>query len=116
MKYVINESQLKNLIKKFFKKDFSDKIQMIQSWEDLPSNFKRMIGSKNILNRYLNMFGPLYVILINGQEYLAQDRVEKWVITDDEDIEISEDKIMSLLGISTLGISMSELIDAYIDE
>jgi hypothetical protein len=38
------------------------------------------------------------------------------LIADSSDTEISETKLMDLLGISLLGLSIQELIDAYIDE
>lgn len=115
MKYIINESQVKNLIKKYFKKDLSNNIRMITAWEDLPRGFRETI-SKNAGNYFLNNFGPMFLITVDGKKFLAQDRVERWVIADQSDTLISEDKLMRLLGIETLGLSMQELIDAYIDE
>lgn len=115
MKYVITESQAKNLIKKYFKKDLTNNIKMITSWEDLPRAYREMM-SKNAGNYFLNSFGPMFLITANGKKYLAQDRIEKWVIADEFDETISDDKLMRLLGIEPLGLSMQELIDAYIDE
>ena len=115
MKYIIKESQFKNLIKKYFKKDLSNNIEMITDYWDLPIEFRRLIN-KTVANHYLNAFGPMFLFNVNGEKYLAQDRIEKWVITDYGDTPISEDKLMNLLGIDTLGLSMQELIDAYIDE
>lgn len=115
MKYIISESQVKHIIKKFFKKDFSDKIEMIQDWDDLSYKFKGVFDSKRIFNHYLNSHGPMYLILVNGVEYLTQGRNQEWIIVDDNDNSISEDKLMNLLGISTLGISMNEFIDAYVN-
>jgi hypothetical protein len=115
MKYIIKESQVKNLIKKYFKKDLSKNIEMITDYWDLPIEFRRLM-SKNAGNHYLNAFGPMFLFNVNGENYLAQDRIEKWVITDYGDTPISEDKLMRLLGIETLGLTMQELIDAYIDE
>ena len=88
---------------------------MITDYWDLPIEFRKMMG-KHAVNRYLNAFGPMFVIKVDGKNYLAQDRVEKWLIADSSDTEISEGKLMSLLGIELLGLSMQELIDAYIDE
>lgn len=115
MKYIIKESQVKNLIKKYFKKDLTNNIRMITLYEDLPFEFRQMMG-KHALNRYLNAFGPMFLIKVDGKNYLAQDRVEKWLITDSSDTEISETKLMGLLGISLLGLSIQELVDAHIDE
>jgi hypothetical protein len=115
MKYIISESQVKNLIKKYFKKDLSNNIEMITDYWDLPIEFRRMM-SKNAGNHFLNMFGPMFLIKADGKKYLAQDRIEKWLIADESDTSISEEKLMNLLGIDTLGLSMQEFIDAYIDE
>jgi hypothetical protein len=115
MKYIISESQVKNMIKKYFNKDLSNDIEMITDYWDLPIEFRRLM-SKNAGNHYLNAFGPMFLIRADGNNYLAQDRVEKWFIADSSDIEISERKLMNLLGISPLGLSIQELIDAYIDE
>ena len=115
MKYIISESQVKDLIKKYFKKDLSKNIEMITDYWDLPIEFRRLIN-KTVANHYLNAFGPMFLFNVNGEKYLAQDRIEKWVITDYGDTPISEDKLMNLLGIDTLGLSMQELIDAYINE
>jgi hypothetical protein len=115
MKYIISESQVKQMIKKYFKKDLSKNIEMITSYWDLPILFRRMMG-RNAANHYMNAFGPMFLFTIDGEQYLAQDRIEKWTITDSGDTEIREDKLMNLLGIDTLGLTIQELIDAYIDE
>ena len=88
---------------------------MITDYWDLPIGFRRLM-SKNAGNQYLNAFGPMFLIRVDGKNYLAQDRIEKWFIADEHDIEIREDKLMNLLGIDTLGLTIQELIDAYIDE
>ena len=103
------------MIKKFFKKDLSRNIEMITDYWDLPIEFRRLM-SKNAGNHYLNSFGPMFLIRVDGKNYLAQDRIEKWFIADSSNTEIREDKLMNLLGIDTLGLTMQELIDAYIDE
>jgi hypothetical protein len=114
MKYIISESQVKQMIKKFFKKDLSRNIEMITSYWDLPILFRRLMHQK-AANLYMNAYGPMYLFTIDGEEYLAQYR-EEWIIYDSRDNQISEFKLMDLLGISTLGLSMQELVDAYIDE
>jgi hypothetical protein len=106
---------LEQLVNQEIEKDLANKIRMITSWEDLPRAYREMM-SKSAGNHHLNAFGPMYLFNVDGKKYLAQDRIEKWVIADEFDETISEDKLMSLLGIETLGLSMQELIDAYIDE
>ena len=114
MKYIITESQIKFLIKKFFKKDFSEKIQMIQYWDDLPSIFKRYVDKK-FFNVYLNKYGPMYVILVDGKEFLLQYRGDTWSISNDKDVPITENELIDKLGIAPLGISIQEFIDAYVN-
>lgn len=115
MKYIISESQVKNLIKKYFKKDFSNRIEMITSHDDLPRDFRDKIP-RYAANHYLNAFGPMFLIRTDNGDYLAQDRIEQWVIADVGDTPATEDQIMNMLGIAPLGLSMQELIDAYIEE
>jgi len=116
MKYIIKESQIKKLIKKYFDKDFSLDIKKIEFFNDLPDTFQELIGSSTFY-RHIDRFGPMYLISTSDYgDFLAQDRIEKWTITNYDDIPISEDKLMSILGIAPLGLSMQELIDAYIDE
>lgn len=116
MKYIITESQIRYIIKKLFKKDFSNKIQRILGWDDLSPSFKRVFGEERMFNLYLRDFGPMYIILNEGKEYLVQKRDGKWIIVDDRDRPFSEYKFMHKLGIEPLGISLDEFIDAYMDE
>ena len=69
MKYIISESQVKNLIKKYFKKDLSNNIEMITDYWDLPIEFRRMM-SKNAGNHFLNMFGPMFLIKAVGTGFI----------------------------------------------
>ena len=116
MKYILTESQTKFLIKKFFKKDFSDKIELIQFWDDLPFKLKGLFGDKNMFNYYLNRFGPMFVILVGSTEFLVQSRSEGWVIVDESDRYLTEIEFMVLLGISPLGITLEDFIDTYYSE
>ena len=118
MKCLITESQLKDLIKKFFKKDLSNNIKMITSVYDIPKEFKQLSLTPQIAMTYLNVFGPMYEIRTKNNVYLTQDRGKKgggWKIYDPYDTEISELDLMTELGIEKMGINISDLIDAYID-
>lgn len=116
MKYIVTESQIKFLIKKFFKKDFSEKIELIQFWDDVPYNFKKLFTDKNRFNYYLNRYGPMYVILVDGTEFLVQYRDKGWTVVKDSWDFLTEFELMDLLGISPLGITLQEFIDAYYSE
>lgn len=115
MKYIISESQVNNLIKKYFKKDLSSRIKMITSHDDLPRAFRESMP-RYAINHFLNSFGPMFLIRTDNGDFLAQDRIEQWTIADEGDTEVTEDHIMRMLGIAPLGLSMQELIDAYIEE
>ncbi len=116
MKYIVTESQTKFLIKKFFKKDFSEKIELIQFWDDLPFNLKGLFGDKKVFNYYLNNYGPIFVILVGGTEFLVQYRDGVWIIVNESDLRLTEFQFMDLLGISPLGITLQEFIDTYYSE
>lgn len=88
---------------------------MIQHWDDLPSNFKRRIGGDEVFNRYLNKYGPHYIILVDGKEFLLQDRIDKWSISDDTLLPVTENELIEKIGIEPLGISIGEFIYAYVN-
>lgn len=116
MKLIISESQVKHLIKKFFQKDFSEKIGRIRHWDDLPSSLRNIFGEERIFYLYLRDFGPMYIILDDGKEYIAQYRIDNWTVTDERDRQMSGDKFMDKIGIGPLGLSMGEFINTYIEE
>jgi len=120
MKYIITENQIKKLIKKYFDLDLTDNISMVTSKWDLPNEFKEIITDRN-LNIFLNRYGPMYVIKTPKDMYLSQPHTtdsgrDEWMIFDTTDSSVSELELMRKLGIHALGISMSELINAYIEE
>jgi len=118
MKYIITESQVKRIIQKNFGLDLTDQISMVTSKWDLPEVFKEIITDRN-LNYYLNNYGPIYLIKTPKDMYIAQPRGngwDDWVTFDSTDSQVSELEIMRELGIHGLGLSMDDLINAYITD
>jgi len=116
MKYLINESQLKNIIKSNFGVDLTNKIHMVTNKWELPFEFEHI--SPRTLNNYLNKFGPMYVFEIGKKLYLGQNqgRENGWTIADTGDRIVTELEFMKMLGIEYLGLSMDNLLDEYFKE
>jgi hypothetical protein len=139
MNYIISESQIAKMIKKFFKKDF--RIDIIQHWDELPSVFKKVYSQKFHFTYLLNRFGPMFLIYSGNKLFLVQEqKKDEWIIHDGDAINddnywldyvdddgnefydenevdgITEEQLMSLLGVAPLGISLNQFIDAYYSE
>jgi hypothetical protein len=112
----INESNDKN--KKFLISvmgmDFTDKIQQITSTHDVPTSFDDGIDPSTI-RTYLNFWGPMYLVNIDGENYLYQDRGDFEMFID-EDGYWNKDEIPEKLGIGILGLRFSDIVDMYFEE
>ena len=126
MKIIITERQQKLLfesrnekIKKFLIKtlgvDFSDRIQQITSTYDVPMSFDDGVGP-NLINRWLNYWGPMYLVNINGKNYLYQDRGDFEMFIDEEGYDYVDDEIPEKLGISIAGLKFSDVINSFFEE
>jgi hypothetical protein len=115
MKYLITENQIKRIIKKNFGLDLTDNISMVTNQLELPFEFTQYIPRK-ILNQYLNVYGPMYVITTPKNMYLGQERANGWIFSDSKDRLVSEREIMKELGIHPLGLTMNDVIDTYIND
>ena len=114
MKYIIAESNLKEIIKKVFNVDLTGKIHMITNKWELPTEFDGFFNDK-LFRHYLNRFGPMYVIEVGNELYLAQNRVENdWEIYDTVDSGISEHELLDKIGV--FSFRLSDLINLYVDE
>jgi len=114
MKYLITENQIKRIIKKKFGIDLTDKISMVTNKWELPFEFEFI--SERSLNRSLNIYGPMFVIQTPKNMYLGQERENGWDIVDKGDRVVEDYQIMKELGIHGLGLSIDDLINAYIEE
>ena len=113
----INENVGKN--KKFLIKlmghDFTDKIKQITSSYDVPMSFDEGLGNK-LVNLWLNHWGPMYLVNINGKKYLYQDRDDFEVFYDEDGFNYVDDEILEELGIGILGLKFSDIIDMFFVE
>jgi hypothetical protein len=126
MKIIITERQQKLLvesrndkIKKFLIKtlgvDFSDRIQQITSTYDVPMEFDEGVGPSTV-RLWLNYWGPMYLVNINGKDYLYQDRNPFEMFIDEEGFDYTDNEILEELGISVLGLRFSDIVDMYFKE
>jgi len=115
MKYLITENQIKRIIKKKFGVDLTDKMIMVTNKWELPFEFDEFMSEKS-LNRSLNTYGPMYVIKTPKNMYLGQERKNGWDIVDKGDRVVNDAQIMRELGIHGLGLSLGDLINAYIND
>jgi len=104
----------KKFLTKIMGVDFSDKIQQITSTYDVPTSFDDGIAPSTI-RTYLNHWGPMYLVKIDGENYLYQDRGDFEMFID-EDGYWNKDEIPEKLGISVLGLRFSDILDMYFYE
>jgi hypothetical protein len=129
MKILIKESQyvyiLENLDKnkKFLTNlmgmDFTGKIKQVTSSYDVPMEFDEVIGP-DMIRRYLNHWGPMYLVDLEGKKYLYQDKGDEdgrfeWFLSEDG-FDYVDDEIQEELGISVLGLRFSDIINMYFNE
>jgi hypothetical protein len=109
--------------KKFLKNklgiDFTNGIQQVTSSYDVPMEFDDVIGPDGI-RRYLNFWGPMYLIEIDGMRFLYQDRVDtdgrfEWFLGEDG-IDYVDNEIIERLGIDVMGLRFSDILDMYFNE
>lgn len=117
MKALITESQLKDIIKSHFGVDLTNKIHIVTNKWELPMEFDGIISPRQ-LNLRLNRYGPMYVIEIGKEKYLAQyvGKDGGWEFVNQVDVSISEFELMRILGIQSLGLTFDDLLNQYFDE
>lgn len=125
MKLIINQNQKKILLenndeglKNFLIKiglDLTDKISIIESTYDIPPEFRR-VAPPELMRRMLNLFGPIFVIDIDGEKILYQNRGhEEWFIGENGFI-YNLYEIPSLKKFFSLGLGFSKIIDLFWDD
>jgi antitoxin component of RelBE/YafQ-DinJ toxin-antitoxin module len=95
--------------------DFTDKIQQITSTYDVPMSFDEGVGS-NLINRWLNHWGPMYLVNVNGKDYIYQNRGDFEMFIDEEGYDSVDDEIPEQLGIDVMGLKFSDIIDIFFNE
>ena len=95
--------------------DFDGKIQQITSSYDVPMEFDEGVGPR-LINLWLNHWGPLYLVNVNGKNYLYQDRDEFEMFIDEEGYDYVDGEIVEELGIGVLGLKFSDIIDMFFNK
>lgn len=120
MKLIITESKLKNLITKMIGYDLSDRIEMITTWYDLDSSEKYAVFNdrKDVFVLYLNHYGPMYRFFTEKGDFLVQNQKgQLWFIANTSNgYEMDYYDFLKLLGIESLGIGLSTIIDEFFEE
>lgn len=113
----LNESVSKN--KKFLTKvmgqDFTGKIKEIKDPYDVPMSFHDGV-SPTLINMWLNHWGPMYLVNINGKNYLYQDRGDFEMFFDEEGYDYVDGEVLEEIGIGVLGLKFSDIIDMFIND
>jgi hypothetical protein len=117
MKYIITEDKLKKFLKRQFGIDLTGNIEMITSSLQIPRIFFYHFTTTD-LNRYLNKYGPMYIIKIDkdGEMFLIQDRGDSELyIYSSRGYRINEVTFFERIGMEPI-ISVMDLIDQYYRE
>jgi hypothetical protein len=116
MNITLSDIRLRNFLKSKHGLDLTHRIEMIQSWHDLPFNFDTMI-TRNSLNKLLNEFGPMYHLKGNRRNYLCQNRNNNWIGYDVLARIYDLEEIYKDVGIPAyLGMKPDELYEVYKQE
>jgi len=126
MEIIITESQfvyllesLEKMKKEYLKRklgiDFTGNIEQITSTYDIPMKFDRNIPTE-MINRYLNKFGPMYLFELDGKKYLYLDVGDHEKFIDEDGIIYIDNEIPEKLGINKFGLTFSNIIDLYFKE
>ena len=120
VKQVICENDSKTEKDKRFLKnklgiDFTGKIEQITSTYDVPMEFDEYISS-NLIRRYLNNYGPMYLFELDGKKYLYQDMGKyEWFLREDG-FDYTNNEIPEKPGIAIMGLKFSDILDLYFTE
>jgi len=111
-----NIDKNKKLITDIVGFDFSNNIQQITSTYDVPMEFDECPYGE-LIGRYLNIWGPMYLFELDGVKYLYQDRGDyEMFLCADSCSYYTENQIPEKLGIYILGLKFSDIIDLFFEE
>jgi len=105
----------KKFLTKIMGVDFTNKIKQITSTYDVPMEFDKGVGPTTI-RMWLNHWGPMYLVNINGKNYLYQDRGDFEMFIDEEGFDFVDNEIPEEIGIGVLGLRFSDIVDMYFEE
>lgn len=99
--------------------DFTGKIKEVKDQYDVPMSFDDRV-SPGLINLCLNHWGPMYLVDIDGKNYLYQDRSDnyefyEWFM-DENGHYFVDDEILEKLGISDMGLKFSNIIDTFYNQ
>jgi 3D (Asp-Asp-Asp) domain-containing protein len=95
--------------------DFTGNIEQITSSYDVPMSFDEGVGPE-LIKRWLNYWGPMYLVNIKGKKYLYQDRGDFEMFLDEKGFDYVDNEILEELGIDVMGLRFSNIIDLYFKE
>ena len=95
--------------------DFTDKIQQVTSSYDVPMSFDDGV-SPELIMRWLNYWGPMYLVNIKCKKYLYQDRGDFEMFLDEEGFDDVDGEVIEEIGIGVLGLKFSDIIDMFFNE
>jgi len=105
----------KNFLKDNLGINFTGRIKQITSTYDVPMSFDECLYSESI-NRYLNFWGPMYLIDFGWTKMLYQDRGDFEWFMDEQCNDFVDNEIPEDLGIAEMGFSFSDIINMYFEE
>ena len=110
-----SNERTKRFLKNKLNIDFGNSIKQITSSYDVPFQFDECLYGSSI-NRYLNIWGPMYLFEFDGKKYLYQDRGEfEWFMSADC-WDYVDNEIPEKLGIDEMGFRFSDILDMYFEE
>lgn len=111
MKYLISESQMARLLKRYTNAlGMKLGLTEYESAYDLPEIFQKT-NNPSDLDLYIKKFGPMYVLETDEWDYMVQNVAGKWAIEDERGFVHSPENVVRNLGLSAIDISFDELFD-----
>ena len=95
--------------------DVINSIQKITSAKQLPIEFLKSIGVST-LQQYIDVYGPLYYFVLDGEPYIYKDRGEYEMFTNNKGRGFFDGEIPERLGLSVMGLKFSDVIDTIFNE
>lgn len=105
----------KKFLTKLLGEDLIDSIQEITSAKQLPIEFLKSIGVST-LQQYIDVYGPLYYFVLDGEPYIYKDRGEYEMFTNNKGRGFFDGEIPDRLGLSVMGLKFSDVIDTIFNE
>ena len=115
-----NVDKKKRLFTKLLGEDLINSIREITSPNQLPKEFLKSIGT-SIIQRYIDVYGPLYYFVLDGEEFLYKERIspkgeEYEMYITNKGKSYLDGEITDRLGLSDMGLNFSDVIDTIFNE